>query len=191
VTRPGGTQQYWIYGAAAALLAAQVAVLHAFGQPFFAASGHLMLWVNDPFSPDMSQQLADWYSFSHIIHGFLFYFAFWLITQRLSLGQRFLAAVTVEAAWEVFENTDFIINRYREATISLDYYGDSIVNSISDILFMVMGFFGAAYLPVWTTVVIALAMELGVGYMIRDNLVLNILMLIYPLNTVREWQAGA
>jgi hypothetical protein len=114
-----------------------------------------------------------------------------VIAPRWPLSLRLVPALAVEAAWEVFENTDFIINRYREATISLDYYGDSIINSMADILFMLLGFLAAAKLPLWLTIVLALAMELGVGYAIHDNLMLNILMLIYPLEFVRQWQAGA
>jgi hypothetical protein len=152
--------------------------------------GYIKFWHGVVNSSENSQHLSDWYTFSHIIHGFAFYGLLWLIGRRWSLGTRLVLAAMVESGWEILENTDLIINRYREATISLDYYGDSVINSVSDILAMVCGFVLAARLPIWSIVVLTVVMEAGVAYVIHDNLLLNILMLLYPLDAVRRWQAG-
>jgi hypothetical protein len=176
---------------AAIILAAAIAE-YLMGHLLICKCGYVKLWHFEVESAENSQHLIDWYSPSHLIHGFLFYWLLWLLSRWLpmSFGLRLVLAVAIEASWEVIENTDWVINHYREMTISLDYYGDSVINSVSDILFMVAGFCLAARLPVWLTVFIAVALEIFIGAMIRDNLTLNVLMFLWPLDSVLHWQQG-
>jgi hypothetical protein len=134
--------------------------------------------------------LADWYSFSHIVHGLIFYAALWLIARRWPVEWRFLVALLVEASWEVIENTPMVIDRYRETTAALGYTGDSVLNSVSDIGMMVVGFFIARKLPLWASLALLVVLEVIPLLVIRDNLTLNVWMLLWPDKAVAAWQAG-
>jgi hypothetical protein len=176
--------------AAFSIVIIAAAVLLAMGRNPICTCGTVDLWVGGRDSPKTSQMLADWYSFSHIVHGLLFYGALWLVARRWPVEWRFFAALVVESGWEVFENTPFVIDRYRSATAALGYTGDSVINSVSDILMMVLGFFAARKLPVWASVALLLVLELVPLFVIRDNLTLNVWMLLAPSRSIAAWQAG-
>lgn len=162
------------------------------GRPPICPCGRISLWQGSAQSPETSQQIADWYSFSHIIHGFLFYGAAHLVLRRRPAWRAWAlpVAVLIEGGWELLENSPLIIDRYREATIAIGYSGDSILNSLCDIGWMAFGFWVAGRLPAWATIGLAIGFELMTLAIIRDNLTLNILMLIWPVDAIRIWQAG-
>ena len=175
--------------ASLSLTAAAAAVLLAMGRPLICTCGEVALW--GPVGPTQSQMLADWYSFSHVVHGLLFYALLWLVARRTPVEWRFLGALLVEAGWEVIENTPMVIDRYRTATAALGYTGDTVINSLSDIAMMALGFLAARKLPLWGAILLLLALELVPLVVIRDNLALNIWMLLAPSDALRAWQSAA
>jgi hypothetical protein len=181
----------------AALLIAAVtaAILLAMGRPPICTCGSIAFWEPDAAGPRTSQMLSDWYSASHLVHGFLFYGALCLLARRwpnrLTVERRLLIALLLEAAWEIAENTPMVINRYREATAALGYTGDAVLNSMSDLAMMAIGFALARRLPLWASVALVAVLGLVPLLVIRDNLTLNVWMLLAPNDAIRTWQSGA
>jgi len=183
------SRRAWLFSFA--LLAAAATILLAMGRNPICTCGTIDLWVDERDSARTSQMLADWYSLSHIVHGLLFYAALWLVARRWPVEWRFLAALTIEAAWEVTENTPMVIDRYRATTAALGYTGDSVINSLSDIMMMALGFLAARKLPPWAAALLLIALEIIPLFTIRDNLALNVWALIAPNSALQAWQAGA
>lgn len=176
--------------AALVIIASAAAILLAMGRNPICTCGTIALWVGERDSPRTSQMLADWYSLSHIVHGLLFYAALWMLARRWPVQRRFLIALSIETAWELTENTPFVIDRYRATTAALGYSGDSVINSISDIVMMCIGFLIARKLPVRASIALLIVLELVPLFAIRDNLTLNIWTLLAPNAAVQAWQSN-
>ena len=182
-------QTFW-FAACGAVLLIQIIAEYMMGRTPICTCGYIKLWEGSVNSSGNSQHISDWYTPSHIIHGFIFYGVTYLLLRGKPIAMRLLLALVIESGWELLENSPVIIDRYRKATISLDYYGDSILNSAMDTIFMVIGFFFASRAPVALTIAIAIFFELLTGYLIRDNLTLNVLMLIWPVEAIKTWQSA-
>jgi hypothetical protein len=182
------SRRYWLISLA--IIVAAAAIELAMGRHPICTCGTIDLWVGGRDSPRTSQMLADWYSLSHIVHGLLFYAGLWLIARRWGVERRFVAALLIEAAWEVIENTPFVIDRYRATTAALGYTGDSVINSMSDIAMMAAGFVLARKLPLWAALLLVVVLEVVPLLVIRDNLTLNVWQLVTPNEALQRWQAG-
>lgn len=173
------------------VLVAVAAIELWMGRVPICACGNVKLWHGVVASSENSQQISDWYTFTHVLHGFAFYGLLRVVARRWTAGARLVAAVSIEGVWEVIENSPVIIDRYRQTTISFDYYGDSVLNSIADIGAMMLGFWLARRMPVWATVAATAITEIVLAIAIRDNLTLNIIMLLHPVDAIRQWQLGS
>jgi hypothetical protein len=175
-----------------AVLATTAAVEVSMGRLPLGPDGRFGWWEGNIWSQEQSQRFADPYSFTHVVHGLVYYALLWIAARRAPVRARFIAALATEAAWEMLENSPLIIDRYRAVTIALGYVGDSVLNSLSDILMMSVGYLTAVRLRPWQSVVLALLLEVGLALWVRDNLTLNVIMLIHPIDAIRAWQmAGA
>lgn len=180
----------WVVAGVIGLLIAHAMILAAMGQPALCDCGFVKLWHGVVISAENSQHLTDWYTLSHIIHGILFYALLAFLFPRWPIGIRLLLAMGIEMGWEMFENTDLIINRYREQALAQGYFGDSIVNSLGDVVSVIVGFLFTWRAPAWVSVAVVITLELLALYAIRDNLTLNVIQLIHSVDAIGAWQAG-
>lgn len=188
--------KWWFWPLIATMISLLAGIIEiVMGRVIISTSGKILLWVGDVNSSECSQQITDWYSFSHLLHGFLFYFGLYGLNRvvskkRWSPKLMFTLAVAIEAGWEILENSPIIIDRYRQATMALGYTGDSVLNSMMDIVCCAIGFMLARRLPVWVSIVIFVGVEVALAVLIRDNLTLNIIMLTWPIESIKQWQMG-
>ncbi|MFC2967407.1 DUF2585 family protein [Acidimangrovimonas pyrenivorans] len=166
------------------------AVLLAMGRSLICPCGTVLPWYGPTGTPDANMHLTDWYTPSHLLHGFLFFFLLRLVARRVPIGWRLVAATALEVGWEILENTNWTIDRYRSTTVSTDYIGDSVVNSVTDVTFMLLGFWLARRLPVWASLAICIGFELLTAVVIRDGLTLNVIMFIHPMDWILNWQTA-
>lgn len=188
-SRSADMRSFFIIGGIAAALVVHAVVLYAMGQPFMYEGGYIKFWHGVVISGENSQHLTDWYTFSHVIHGILFYAALSYFFPRLSVSLRLILALCIESGWELFENTDMIINRYREQALAQGYFGDSTVNSLGDMCAALGGFLMAWRLPVWGSILAVILLEAIALYFIRDSLTFNIVQLIHPIDAIGAWQS--
>lgn len=170
------------------LLAASIEA--AMGRSMFGPDGAFGWWDGNIWGAENSQRVADIYSLTHFLHGIIFYFLLWLVARKLPVPARLLLAIAIEGAWEIAENSPIIIDRYRAVTVSLGYVGDSVLNSACDVVFMAFGFLFASRVMASISVATILASELFCLWLVRDNLALNIIMLIHPIESIRLWQSA-
>jgi hypothetical protein len=174
----------------AALFAVHVSAELLMGRSLICPCGEVRFWYGDIFGPGLSQHVADWYSFTHISHGFLLYGLTHLIAPRAPLWSRLVAVLAIEVTWELVENSPIVIDRYRQSALAQGYVGDSVLNSVSDAVFCLIGFGLAAVLPLRASVGYVAASELALLFLIRDNLALNIWQLLHPTDWLSRWQAS-
>ena len=173
------------------ILAITAGLLYWAGRSLICPCGTVKLFDFFPNPAEDSQHIFDWYTFSHILHGLIFYFLIWLVGRgRVPFTVGILIALVLESGWELFENSQYIINRYQSQSISEHYNGDSVINAIGDILTMAAGFFLASLLPVLASVAVLIGIEVWMAWMIRDNLTLNIISLTHPIQSITQWQEG-
>ena len=190
ITKISSNNRFWVITGLLVFLIIMTVYLNAQGRLWFSASGDVLLWVGDAFSNENSQQLLDPYSFSHFLHGVIFFFILKYTFRNFSLESRFVASVMMEGCWEMLENSAIIINRYRNATAALGYNGDTIYNSYGDLLSCSIGFIVERYVGLKWSILMFIAIELICLFWIKDNLTLNVIMLIYPIEGIKDWQLG-
>ncbi len=171
-------------------IAVAVMILQWQGRVVWCQIGDYLPWSWNIWSPHTSQHIIDPYSFTHVFHGVIEFWLIGLIFRKVPMAWRLLIAVMIESSWEILENSTYIIQRYRESTISLDYFGDSIINSISDILCCATGFVIAYKLRFWRSLALFVITEIILTVAIRDSLIINIVMLVYPIEAIKQWQIG-